>query len=121
MVRKSNLERKNCPPELVLIDSISGKWTALVLYLLSEKTYRFGELHRNIPGISQKVLTQTLRRLERDGVLIRKVYPVVPPHVEYSLTPLGNSLVELMSDLCTWAKAHYTEVQAARVAYDTKK
>lgn len=121
MVSKVTMKHGECPAELVLIDSISGKWTALILYMLSQKTYRFGELHKNIPGISQKVLTQALRRLERDGVLKRTVYPVVPPQVEYAITPLGNSLVELMADLCTWARSHYEEVKAARLVYDAKQ
>jgi len=119
MVRKPDF--KECPPELLLIDSISGKWTVLAVYVLSEKTMRHGELQRALTGISQKVLTQMLRDLERNGIVARKVYPVVPPRVEYSLTPLGKSLVDTLSNVCIWAKNHYAEVEKARARYEKIK
>lgn len=109
---------EECPPELHLIDAISGKWTVLVVYLLSDKTIRYGELRKLIGGISQKVLTQTLRGLERNGVVRRTVYPVVPPQVEYSLTRLGKSLIGVLTGVCMWAKTHYDEVELARKRYD---
>lgn len=118
MVRKVLNCNDRCAPELQVIDSISGKWTVFVVYVLSEKPRRNGELQRVVTGISQKVLTQTLRRLERDGVVARKVYPIVPPQVEYSLTPLGETLVNLLSNLCHWSKEHYEEVKRARMKYD---
>lgn len=121
MVPKPLYKNDQCPPELLVIDSISGKWTVLVVYILSEQTMRHGELLRAIKGISQKVLTHTLRQLERDGIIKRKVYPVVPPQVEYSLTPLGKTLVVLLSNLCLWAKKHYTDVKKARTQYDNVK
>ncbi len=85
--------------------------------MLSGKTMRHGELQRAIGGISQKVLTDTLRDLERSGLVARKVYPVVPPHVEYSLTPLGKSLTKVLDRVCMWAREHYLEVGQAREQY----
>jgi DNA-binding HxlR family transcriptional regulator len=106
-----------CPPELDALDAISGKWTVLVVHILSSKTMRHAELQRAIGGISQKVLTDTLRELERNGLVARKVYPVVPPHVEYSLTPLGKSLTKVLDRVCMWAREHYLEVGQAREQY----
>lgn len=120
MVRKQ-LHANGCPPELHLIDAISGKWTVLVVYILSEKTMRHSELQRAIPGISQKMLTQTLRELERNGIVNRKAYPVVPPQVEYSLTPLGKSLVGILAEVCLWAKTNFKEVEQARERYNQSK
>lgn len=93
---------------------IANKWTTLVIYALARGTKRYNELRRKIGGVSQKMLTETLRRLERDGLVARKVYPVVPPKVEYSLTPLGQTLVEPLKALCKWAEAHLSELQAAQ-------
>src|SRR5712671_1253237 len=90
-----------CPSRLVL-DRIADKWTALVIHLLSKKTMRYAELHREIGGISQKMLTQTLRSLERDGLVTRKVYPVVPPRVDYRLTKMGESLGESVCGIWIW-------------------
>src|SRR5437762_10969982 len=87
-----------CPSRLVL-DRIADKWTALVIQILARGTMRYAELQRAIGGISQKMLTQTLRSLERDGLVQRKVYPVVPPKVEYSLTKLGRRSEEHTSEL----------------------
>src|SRR6059058_6197215 len=92
-----------CPSRLVL-DRIADKWTALIIQLLSKKTMRYAELQREIGGISQKMLTQTLRSLERDGLVDRKVYPVVPPKVEYSLSRLGRTLIEPLRGLCRWSE-----------------
>src|ERR1700739_3164804 len=90
-----------CPSRLVL-DRIADKWTAIVIQLLSKKTMRYAELHREIGGISQKMLTQTLRSLERDGLVDRRVYPVVPPRAEYSLSRLAATLIEQLRALCGW-------------------
>src|SRR5437016_9185601 len=87
-----------CPSRLVL-ERIADKWTAIIIQLLSKKTMRYAELHREIGGISQKMLTQTLRSLERDGLVERKVYPVVPPRVEYSLSRLGRTLIEPLREI----------------------
>ena len=102
-----------CPSRLVL-DRIADKWTALVIQILAHGTKRYAELQRSIGGISQKMLTQTLRSLERDGLVQRKVYPVVPPKVEYSLTKLGRTLIEPLHALCRWSERHLAELQANR-------
>jgi DNA-binding HxlR family transcriptional regulator len=96
------------------LDLIADKWTALIIMALAQDTKRYSELQRKIGGISQKMLTQTLRQLETSGLIHRKVYPVVPPMVEYSLTPLGVTLVEPLKALCFWAAEHFYEVEAAR-------
>jgi DNA-binding HxlR family transcriptional regulator len=105
-----------------VLDLIADKWTALVILSLSRNTRRYGELHREIGGVSQKMLTQTLRNLEKSGLIHRQVYPVVPPMVEYSLTPLGKTLVTPLKTLCNWASEHFYEVELARAeAVDGKK
>ncbi|MBD0304331.1 MAG: helix-turn-helix transcriptional regulator [Tolypothrix sp. T3-bin4] len=87
----------DCPIQRVL-ETIADKWSVIVIYALSQtETRRYSELQRLIGGVSQKMLTQTLRKLERDGLVERQVYPVVPPKVEYSLTPLGKTLTELLN------------------------
>jgi len=96
------------------LDRIADKWTALIIRVLADGTKRHSDLRRAIGGISQKMLTQTLRSLERDGLVTRKVHPVVPPMVEYSLTPLGKSLDEPLEAICRWAEKHLPELQAAR-------
>jgi DNA-binding HxlR family transcriptional regulator len=100
------------------LDLISNKWTALIVYALEDGPVRYGELERRIEAISKKMLTQTLRRLERDGFLRREVTPSVPPIVEYSLTPLGETVVPLMQMLSKWTHHHYEQVEQARSAYD---
>jgi DNA-binding HxlR family transcriptional regulator len=108
----------NCPTQRVL-ETIADKWSVIVIYALSqEEMRRYSELQRVIGGISQKMLTQTLRKLERDGLVERKVYPVVPPKVEYSLTPLGHTLTELLKAICQWTQIHWDEIEAARERYD---
>jgi DNA-binding HxlR family transcriptional regulator len=102
-----------CPSRLVL-DRIADKWTALIIQVLANGTKRYAELQREIGGISQKMLTQTLRSLERDGLVQRKVHPVVPPKVEYSLTKLGRTLIEPLHALCRWSEKHLAELQANR-------
>ena len=97
-----------------VLDRIADKWTALVIHVLSNGTKRSGELRRAITGISQKMLTQTLRSLEDDGLVARKVYPVVPPMVEYSLTPLGRTLTEPLDAICRWAEKHLPELESIR-------
>ena len=96
---------ENCPARHAL-DLIADKWTVLVIYALAKGTLRHGQLLRSIHGVSQKMLTQTLRRLEQDGLVHRHVHPVVPPMVEYSLSPLGSTLVEPLAALCQWAEAN---------------
>ena len=97
-----------------VLDLVTDKWVISVIYSLSEGTKRFGRLGREVCGVSQKMLTQTLRGLESDGLIERRVYPVVPPRVEYSLTPLGETLVGPLTALRDWAVHHRDEVDAAR-------
>jgi DNA-binding HxlR family transcriptional regulator len=106
----------NCPTRQVL-DCIADKWTVLIIRRLADGTLRFAQLRRAVDGISQKVLTNTLRSLERDGIVTRKIYASVPPKVEYSLTNLGRSLCNLVEGICTWAEANIEQVQAAREVY----
>jgi DNA-binding HxlR family transcriptional regulator len=108
-----NVFDPNCGSRRVLA-LIADRWTAIVVYALAGGTHRFGELQRVIGGVSQKVLTDTLRRLEQDGLVTRTVYPVVPPKVEYALTPLGQTLTEPLAAICRWSEDHLAEVDAAR-------
>ena len=111
-----NVFDSNCPTRQVL-DCIADKWTVLIIRRLADGTLRFAQLRRAVDGISQKVLTNTLRALERDGIVTRRIYASVPPKVEYSLTSLGRSLCNLVEGICTWAEANIEQVQAAREAY----
>ena len=102
-----------CPSRLVL-DRIADKWTALIIQTLARGTMRYSGLHREIGDISQKMLTQTLRSLERDGLVRRKVYPVAVPKVEYALTPLGRTLIGPLEGLCRWTEKHLSQMEASR-------
>jgi len=106
-----------CPTRQVL-DCIADKWAALVVGLLMGGTRRFGELRREIQGVSQKMLTQTLRSLERDGIVRREVYATVPPKVEYSLTTLGESLAVTLDALRLWAERNIEDVLRHRESFD---
>jgi DNA-binding HxlR family transcriptional regulator len=101
-----------------LLDRLADKWSLLVVELLGRGTRRFTELRREIDGISQRMLTLTVRQLERDGLVRRTVYPVVPPRVEYALTPLGESLLQAIEPLVAWTRAHRDEIAIARTVYD---
>jgi DNA-binding HxlR family transcriptional regulator len=96
---------------------IANRWTALIVQALASGTRRYSELRRELGGVSHKMLTQSLRGLERDGIVERTVHPVVPPKVEYSLTPLGQSLVEPLVMICEWTAQHREEIEAARTRY----
>lgn len=109
----------HCPTR-ILLDRIADKWTVLVVGALVEKTKRFGQLRREIGGVSQKMLTQTLRQLERDGVVARKIYASVPPKVEYSLTELGRSLVSILDNIRKWSETYIEDVLKARDEYDAR-
>lgn len=109
--------RRTCPSRSVLA-RVVGKWTVLVVVALEDGPLRFGELLAAVEGISAKVLTATLRALERDGVVWRRAYPGVPVRVEYGLSPLGRSLGEPLAALQAWAQAHAQEVIRARERYD---
>jgi len=108
---------KMCPCR-GLLDMVASKWTALIIGALEGEPKRFGELKRRLDGISQKMLTQTLRTLERDGLVLRTVYPSVPLRVEYQLTELGRSLIEPLASLRTWAQRNYESVAEARETFD---
>jgi DNA-binding HxlR family transcriptional regulator len=101
-----------------LLDRLGDKWSLLVVELLGEGTRRFSELRRAIDDISQRMLTLTLRRLERDGLVRRTVHPVVPPQVDYDLTDLGATLLDAVAPLVAWARQHRDRVATARAAYD---
>lgn len=103
-----------------ILDRIADKWSLLVIALLDTRTMRFNELRREIDGISQRMLTHTLRQLERDGIVHRTIYPTVPPRVDYVLTELGSSLHETIQALVTWTEAHQDEIARARIAYDAR-
>ena len=102
------------------LDRIADKWSALVIGMLEEKPKRFSDLQRAIKGISQKMLTQTLRTLERDGLVTRTVYAQVPPRVEYELTPLGCTLIEPLHSIRQWAELHIQQVIRAQAMYDQR-
>lgn len=119
-MRTFNALSARCPAREIL-SRVADKWTVLVLSVLSGGTTRFNELRRRVDGITQKVLTDTLRDLERLGLVSRKVYAEVPPRVEYSLTPLGVSLVGLIDDVKLWVESHAPEVMKAQQRYETQK
>jgi DNA-binding HxlR family transcriptional regulator len=106
-----------CPVTDVL-RRVGDRWTLLILILLGRGPHRFNELHRSVEGISQRMLTRTLRALERDGLATRTVYPTLPPSVEYDLTPLGRTLLNPLSTLADWAVDHGEEIATARDRYD---
>ena len=109
--------REDCDVRQIL-DRIADKWSLLVVALLQRQTMRFNELRREIDGISQRMLSVTLRHLERDGLIERTVYPEVPPKVEYRLTDLGCSLLDTIQPLVDWTEKHQAEIARARAAFD---
>jgi DNA-binding HxlR family transcriptional regulator len=114
-----NANLKECPGHQLLA-TLSDKWVTLVLDALAEGPLRYNELSRIVAGASQKMLTQTLRTLERDGLVARSVTPAVPVRVDYELTPLGETLLPVQRAIKTWAETHIEEVHAARAAYAAK-
>ncbi|KUM74456.1 winged helix-turn-helix transcriptional regulator [Streptomyces griseorubiginosus] len=112
------LRDEACPVTEVL-DRVAGKWSIGILIAAAHGPVRFTELERAINGISRRMLTLNLRRLERDGLLVRTVYPTVPPKVEYSLTPMAQELHASLTGLVGWAERHRTAITEARAAYDT--
>ncbi len=108
---------ERCPTRMVL-DRIADKWTVLIVGALDERKKRFGELRREVGGVSQKMLTQTLRGLERDGIVTRTVYASVPPRVEYSLTDLGRTLVGILEGIRAWSERNIEQVLKARSEFD---
>ncbi len=113
----ANLDFDNCPVR-DLLNHIGGKWSTLLLQALAERPCRFGELRRMVPDISQRMLTQTLRDLQRDGYIHREVFPTKPPSVEYSMTALGRSLYLPLSQVINWALDNHDAVKQARTEFD---
>ncbi|MGX1133903.1 DNA-binding HxlR family transcriptional regulator [Streptomyces glaucescens] len=111
--------RQGCEVRQIL-DRVADKWSLLVIALLDRRGLRFSELRRRIDGISQRMLTVTLRQLERDGLVKRTVHPVVPPRVDYELTPLGATLHDTIRSLVVWTEEHRNEIAAARAEYDRR-
>lgn len=119
----SAIEPPNAEPGPVLcpvrdvFSRLNGKWSVLIVLTLSARVHRFGELRRAVPDISQRMLTQTLRDLQEDGLIDREVFPTLPPSVKYSLTPLGHSLLPPLLSLIGWCDQHHREILEARGAY----
>ncbi|ACI59557.1 transcriptional regulator, HxlR family (plasmid) [Rhizobium leguminosarum bv. trifolii WSM2304] len=112
--------RSDCPVRDVL-DNIGGKWNTLMILALAEGPMRFSALRRLIPDISQRMLTQTLRDLQRDGYIDRTVFPTQPPSVEYRLTSLGQSFLGLVKQLAGWSAENHAAIRTARTAYDARE
>lgn len=109
-----------CPFVREVLTRVGDKWTVLVIVLLGDGTKRFSELRRAIGSISQRMLTLTLRGLERDGLVVREVFPTVPPKVQYTLTPLGKTLLKTLRDLAGWAADNRDEIERARANFDNR-
>ncbi len=105
-----NTEPKNCDSVQVTLKVLGGKWKPIILYLLSGGTFRFGQLKRNVTGITQKMLTQELREMENDRLVLRKVFAQVPLKVEYSITAYGKTLEPILKQMSVWGKAHKSRV-----------
>jgi DNA-binding HxlR family transcriptional regulator len=103
-----------------VLGRVGDKWSLQVIFSLGGGTRRFTDLKRGIDGISQRMLTVTLRGLERDGIVTRTMYPVVPPRVDYALTPMGRTLLDVACNLIGWVDDHLDEIDAARAAYDAR-
>jgi len=104
---------------LAVVGVVYDKWTVQLIYALAAGTRRYGELQRELGEITPKVLTETLRQLEYDGLVQRTVYPVVPPKVEYSLTVLGGTFLDAIHSICQWAVDHQSDVEEARMRFET--
>jgi len=104
-----------------VLQRVGDKWSMLVIDLLGQGTMRFTELHRSVDGITARMLTVTLRGLERDGIVTRTIHPVIPPRVEYALTPMGRTLLDTVGQLVSWADSHLPEIETARAAYDAQR
>ena len=107
-----------CPFVRDVLTRVGDKWSELVIVLLGDGTKRFSELKRTIDGISQRMLTLTLRGLEREGLLTRTLYPTIPPRVDYALTPLGKTLLKPVTELANWASANRHDIERARAEFD---
>ena len=115
---KAVTNHESCPHVREVLSRVGDKWTLLVVVVLADGEKRFSELRRTIEGISQRMLTLTLRGLERDGLVTRTVFPTIPPRVQYALTPLGRTLIEPVVGLASWADNHREAIQQARAKFD---
>ena len=118
--RKGEGDAQVCNAMADILNRIGDKWSVMIVGFLTRKTMRFNELRHAIGGISQRMLTLTLRNLERDGLVTRTVYAEIPPRVEYALTDLGRTLTEPLDALWNWAAEHQDEVRDARARYDAQ-
>jgi DNA-binding HxlR family transcriptional regulator len=112
---------EECPAVREVLNRVGDKWSVQVVGMLGDGKKRFSELRHGIEGISQRMLTLTLKGLQRDGLITRTVYPTIPPRVEYELTKLGRSLLEPITGLAKWAGSNRVKIQDARVRYDSQK
>ncbi|MGA9521129.1 MAG: helix-turn-helix domain-containing protein [Myxococcaceae bacterium] len=117
---RGDLYAPACPSRGVL-DHVTSRWGVLVLVALLEGTHRFSELRRKVAGVSEKMLSQTLQALEEDGFIHRQVYPVIPPRVEYSLTPLGSEVAERVEVLADWIEENMPRIAAARAQHEKRR
>lgn len=111
---------RNCPSRRT-VETVAGKWGVLAILALAEEAYRFNALRRRVDGVSEKMLAQTLHALERDGLVTREVQATIPPHVEYSLTPLGARIAERLAALIELVEAEMPQILAAQARYDTAR
>ncbi|WP_370414355.1 winged helix-turn-helix transcriptional regulator [Streptomyces fradiae] len=118
--KKPDINDAMCPSRLVL-EHVTSRWGVLILIALLDRSYRFSELRRKIGGVSEKMLTQTLQTLERDGFVHRAAQPVIPPRVDYSLTPLGAEAARLIAELGRWTEQRLGAVEEARERYDERR
>lgn len=112
---------ESCTTVREVLSRVGDKWSVLVIALLSHGPLRFSELYRAVEGISHRMLTLTLRQLERDGLVTRTVFPTVPPRVDYELSPLGMTLIEPVMALAEWAEHHRADIEAARTTFDAAR
>lgn len=117
----SDVPHGDCLAAREVLSRVGDKWSVFVIALLGEGPKRFGEIKRTIEGISQRMLTLTLRALERDGLVTRTVFPTIPPRVDYALTPLGATLLEPVRALAAWALLHRQAIQNARERFDAQQ
>ena len=117
---KQKLPKPDCKSVRMILDRVGDTWSLYVVGTLGSGAMRFNEIRRSVDGISQRMLTRTLRDLERDGLITRTVYPTKPPSVEYALTEIGSTLLEPAKTLFSWAQKHYASVEHSRRAYDEK-
>jgi DNA-binding HxlR family transcriptional regulator len=112
---------EDCRAASAVLARVGDKWSVLIIVLLGDGPKRFNQIKRMVGGISQRMLTLTLRGLERDGLVTRTYFPTIPPRVDYELTPLGRSLRDAVEPLGAWARGHVTHINSARAAFDDRK